>query len=122
MRQKSQAFAYLRINGSDGQKLSSGQFTLFDFISNCFSFSTSKKQIAVTVLDELKRGPQSFKQLQEKLGLKKSSLFLVVLALERAGLVEKQGKNRPMRLSGVFSRNVNSYANWWESWSSPLSR
>ncbi|HIH20319.1 TPA: hypothetical protein HA244_03550, partial [Candidatus Micrarchaeota archaeon] len=35
LRQKSQAFAYLRINGSDGQKLSSGQFTLFDFISNC---------------------------------------------------------------------------------------
>jgi len=48
--------------------------------------------------------------------LQKSSLFLVLLALERAGLIEKTGKNRPIKLSGVFSQALNSYSSWWAGW------
>ncbi len=117
LRQKGQAFAYFRVSGVDSLKVSSGQFTLFDFISNCFSFSTARKRIAADVLAELKREPQSFKQLQEKLGLAKSSLYLVLLALERAGLVAREGKNKPVRLSGGFSETLANYASWWASWS-----
>ncbi|HLD62751.1 MAG TPA: helix-turn-helix domain-containing protein [Candidatus Norongarragalinales archaeon] len=117
LKQKSQAFAYFRVRQEDAQRISSGQFTVFDFISNCFSFSTAKKQVAADVLASLKREPQTFKQLQEALGVGKSTLFLVVLALERAGLVEKQGKNRPLRLSREFSQALNAYALWWSGWS-----
>lgn len=117
LRQKSQAFAYFRVRQEDAQLVSSGQFTVFDFISNCFSFSTAKKQVAADVLASLKAEPQTFKQLQEALGVGKSTLFLVVLALERAGLVEKQGKARPLRLSQAFSRALEAYAGWWSGWS-----
>lgn len=117
LKQKSQAFAYFRVSGEDAKKVSAGQFTLFDFISNCFSFSTPRKKIAADVLAELKKEPQSFKQLQEKLKLSKSSLYMVVIALERAGLVLKEGKNKPLRLSGSFSKTLENYASWWSSWS-----
>jgi len=116
LRQKANAFTYFRVRGDDAASISSGQFTLFDFISNCFSFSTAKKQVAADVLAALKREPQTFKQLQEKLGVKKSTLFLVLLALERAGLVEKRGKNKPLALSPAFSQTLGSYASWWADW------
>jgi len=116
LKQKNQAFAYFKIASDDPERIVSGQFTLFDFISNCFSFSVSKKKAAADVLMELKKNPSTFKQLQEKLGLQKSSLFLVLLALERAGLIEKTGKNRPIKLSGVFSQALNSYSSWWAGW------
>ncbi len=75
LRQKSQAFAYFRVRQEDAQLVSSGQFTVFDFISNCFSFSTAKKQVAADVLASLKAEPQTFKQLQEALGVGKSTWF-----------------------------------------------
>ncbi|MEM4255506.1 MAG: helix-turn-helix domain-containing protein [Candidatus Norongarragalinales archaeon] len=116
LKQKNQAFAYFRVRKEDAPAVSSGQFTIFDFISNCFSFSTARKQVAADVLTELKASELTFKQLQEKLGTPKSTLFLVVLALERAGLVEKQGKTRPLRLSSVFSSGLEAYASWWRGW------
>ncbi len=117
LRQKSQAFAYFRVNQEDAARVAAGQFTVFDFISNCFSFSTAKKQVAADVLASLKAESQTFKQLHERLGVKKSTLFLVVLALERAGLVEKQGKNKPLLLSQAFSQALDAYAVWWRGWS-----
>ncbi|MFH1056895.1 MAG: MarR family transcriptional regulator [Candidatus Micrarchaeota archaeon] len=116
LKQKGQSFAYFRVSKEDSARINSGQFTLFDFISNCFSFSTAKKRVAAQVLAELKQKPASFKQIQESMGLKKSTLFMVVLALERAGLVEREGKNKPMRLSQGFSSVLGSYASWWGRW------
>jgi len=116
LRQKGQAFAYFRVAKEDHARIQAGQFTLFDFISNCFSFSTEKKKIAAGVLAELRQNPQTFTQLREKMGLGKSTLFLVLLALERAGLVEREGKNKPLRLSQDFSSILLSYASWWGQW------
>lgn len=116
LKQKNQAFAYFRVNGEDSEKITSGQFTIFDFITNCFAFSTAKKKIAADVLAELKKEPQTFKRLQESLSLKKSTLFMVLLALERAGLVSKDGKNKPIRLSKGFSGALDKYSAWWSQW------
>lgn len=116
LKQKSQTFAHFRVAKDDLAPLSSSQFTIFDFISHCFSFSNPRKQVAADVLNELKKGPASFKELQERLSAKKSSLFLVLLALERAGLVERKGKSKPFELSGGFSGILRAYAGWWESW------
>lgn len=117
LKQKGNAFTRFRVSKEDENKIRAGQFTLFDFISNCFSFSAGGKEAAAGVLSALKREPQTFKQLQETLGVKKGTLFLVVLALERAGLVEKQGKNKPLALSKGFSQVLNSYSSWWSGWS-----
>lgn len=114
-KQKSQQFTYFRVNGGDSAKFSSGQFTLYDFITNSFAFSPSKRDMAVAVLEEVRVEPKSFQQLLEKLGAKKSSLYLLCLSLERSGLIEREGgKRAPYRLSSSFGDALASYASWWQ--------
>ena len=115
-RQKSNCFAYFKVNKTDQQAISTGRFTIFDFISNSFHFSFSKKQLAIKVLESLKEKPKAFKELVEELKASKSSLYLVVTALKNSGLIESKGKNKPFRLSQGFSQSLTSYASWWINW------
>ncbi len=116
VKQKSQSHTYFRVLSSDLPRIATAQYTIFDFIANAFSNSPSKKELAITVLMELKQGPKSFIQLQKSLGLKKSSLYLVVLGLERAGLLQSNGRGKPLELSGKFSEILRKNAEWWQVW------
>lgn len=116
-KQKSQAYAYFRVSGLDAQKVGSGQFTLYDFITNLFSYSTAKRDLAVNVLERLKEKPQAFAQLEAGLKAKKSTLYLLCLSLERSGLVEREGGKRSVyRLSNGFSESLAAYSQWWGKW------
>ncbi len=116
LKQKNQSHTYFRVHSGDLQRIATAQYTIFDFIANAFSFSTTKKELAITVLMELKQGPKSFIQLQKSLNLKKSSLYLVVLSLERAGLLQSNGRGKPLTLSNKFSEILKKNAEWWQNW------
>lgn len=116
LQQKNQQFAYFRINKADSAKLESMQFNIYDFISASFAFSQPKKELAIGVLNALKVKPAAFSELVTQLNAKKSSLFLVCLSLERAGLIERKGKGEPYQLVTSFSDMLASYANWWKFW------
>ncbi|MFH1750637.1 MAG: hypothetical protein ABH863_03080 [Candidatus Micrarchaeota archaeon] len=115
-KQKSQAFSYFRINSQDASKIQSSQFTIYDFITNSFAFSQTKKELTIQVLEELKTNELTFIQLQKKLGAKKSTLYMLILALQKSGLVNPSGKNAPLRLSGSFSEMLALYSEWWGKW------
>lgn len=119
-RQKSQSYAYFRVRALPEERaaMGSAQFTIYDFVSNAFSFSTPKKELAISVFEELAKGQKPFKELLEATGAGKSSLYLVLVALERSGLVERagEGKGASYRLSGRFSDSLREYAGWWERW------
>ncbi len=115
--QKKQAYAYFRVNGSDDKKVALGQFTLFDFITNLFSYSPVKRDMAVKILEILKEEDLTFTELVEKMNAKKSSLYLLCLSLQRSGLIEKEeGKKTKFKLSSSFSNTLFSYSNWWQKW------
>ncbi|MFH1779826.1 MAG: hypothetical protein ABH803_01625 [Candidatus Micrarchaeota archaeon] len=114
--QKKKSFAYFKVNKEDFLKINSNQYTLYDFITNCFSFSRTKKDITMQLLLELRGGPKSFKEMQIKLNLKKSTLFLLVTALTKSGLIEYEGKKSLISLSPIFSEVLKKYAEWWVSW------
>ncbi|MDP3742377.1 MAG: hypothetical protein Q8R15_03620 [Candidatus Micrarchaeota archaeon] len=116
LQQKSQQFAYFKINKEDATKLESMQFNIYDFISASFAFSQPKKELAIGVLNALKTKPSAFSELVIQLNAKKSSLFLVCLSLERAGLIERKGKGEPYHLVTSFSDMLASYAKWWKFW------
>lgn len=113
-RQKAQSFTYFKINASDQENISGKKYSIYDFINNSFSFSRKRKEAAVSVLEELKQGEASFTELRLKLKAPKSSLFLLLLSLERSGLIEK--KEEKYSLSEKFAQALNSYAEWWSSW------
>lgn len=115
-KQKGQQYAYFRIRADDVPKMNSHQFSIYDFITNSFAFSQTKKQLAVSVLEALKQEPLSFIELQKKLQAKKSTLYLLVLSLQRSGLVTNAAKNEKLELSREFSEALKSYAAWWQDW------
>ena len=116
-KQKSQCYAYFRVRKEEVEKIKGGQFTTYDFITDSFYFSHTKKQLAARLLDALKKKPTRFSELAKTLGAGKSTLYLLCLALERSGLIEKNGENGPeYRLSPGFSDALGEYANWWNRW------
>lgn len=115
-KQKSQAFSYFRIDRSDLEKMGSMQFTIYNFINNSFSFSQTKKELTIKVLEELKKGECTFIELQRRLQAKKSTLYMLVLSLQKSGLVVQTQKNEPLKLSSSFSDTLRQYSGWWEKW------
>ena len=115
-RQKNVFCARVRVQTSDLRKINKNAFTLFDFLDACFSFSPSSKKQAAVVLQELKKGPVTFVQLLSRTNASKSSLFLLLEALKKSGLVEVRGGGGAFSLSGGFSEAVSSYALWWSGW------
>ena len=115
-KQKAQSFINFRIDLSEAKKLRGAQFTIYDFINNSFYFSHTKKQLSIRILEALKEREQSFGELVKRFGAKKSTLYLLCLALERSGLIERDGKGKPFRLSKKFADAVTHYSSWWQSW------
>ena len=115
-RQKSQCYAYFRVKKEDLPKISSSLFTIYDFITNSFAYSTTKKTLAIGVLEQVKQRPSTFTELTNALAAKKSTLYLVCLSLERSGLIRRAGKNAPYELDDSFGKALRTYADWFDSW------
>ncbi len=117
-KQKQQTTTYFRVDSSDVQKILSGQYTLYDFVDNAFFFSNTRKELAINVLEQLKQKPQTFAELQTNLKLKKSTLYLLLFALNKSGLVvfTRGKRNQPIHLSTSFSQTLEKNAEWWRAW------
>ncbi len=116
LKQKNQSFSYFRINYNDLDKITNYQFTIYDFITNSFSFSQSKKEITIKILGKLKEKPTSFYDLLKELKAKKSSLYLACISLEKSGMIEREKVGSPYKLSAKFSQTLKEYSKWWEDW------
>ncbi|MBI3588531.1 helix-turn-helix domain-containing protein [Candidatus Micrarchaeota archaeon] len=116
-RQKAQNYAHFRIRLEELSKISSSQFTLYDLVSDAFAFSPSKKESAERILESImEAGPLSFSQLHCKLGLPKSTLYLICLSLQRSGFLQRESPRKPFSISTKFSQALRQYAGWWEKW------
>jgi DNA-binding HxlR family transcriptional regulator len=117
-KQKQQASTYFRVASEDTPKITSGQYTLYDFIDNAFSFSDTRKELAINVLECLKQKPLTFAELQKNLKLKKSTLYLLLISLAKSGLIscEQGRRNQPIALSTAFSQTLEKNASWWRAW------
>ncbi len=115
LRQKSQSYTRFKIDAGDLSRISSSQFSIFDFITNSFSFSPKKKQLSVKLLELLSQQPASFPQIVASLEARKSTVYFLCLSLERSGLIRK-GESKEYALSEGFSQALRNYAEWWEKW------
>ena len=115
-KQKENAYIFLRIKYADLQKISDGQFSIYDFLNNLFPKSKIKQNLALKIFEELKKEPCTFKMLLQRLGAKKSTLFGVCLALLRSGLINRKTKREPFVLSNSFASIIREYSYWWERW------
>lgn len=115
-KQKENAYVFLQVKYSDMQKLTNGQFTIYDFLNILFPGSKIKQDIATKIFDELKKEPCTFRMLLQRTQAKKSTLFGVCLALLRSGIINRKTKREPFVLSNSFSSVIREYSYWWERW------
>lgn len=115
VRQKNQSFARFKIDSGDLARMTSAQFSIFDFITNSFAFSPKKKQLSIKLLGRLSHKPASFPELVAELDSRKSTVYFLCLSLERSGLIAKNGAKQ-YALSTGFSNALRNYAEWWEKW------
>ena len=111
-----QHFAHLRVDLTDGGRIQTGQFTLFDLVDRCFSFSTKRKQLAVQVLTLISEKPATFTALLAETGVQKSSLHLTLTALEQSGLIKQERRGHEFGLSEAFGSGLQAYAGFWTNW------
>ncbi len=111
-----QSFAHLRVDLADGARIQTGQFTRFDLVDRCFSFSTKRKQLAVQVLALLADKPATFTALLAETGVQKSSLHLTLTALEQSGLIQQERRGQVFELSEAFGAGLQAYAGFWVNW------
>lgn len=114
--QKSHQYALFCINKNELEKLDSFQFSLYDFIKASFAFKENKKTLSVAVLEELRKQPKTFAELVNALKVPRGTLFLTCLALERSGMIKRDGKRKPYSIDYTFTVILKKYAEWWERW------
>ncbi len=115
-RQKATCYAYFRVNIDEQKKTKAAQYTIYDFVNDSFHFSPTKKELTIRVLEALKEKPMDFTELAARLSAKKSTLYLLLTALHRSGLIDRETKRQPYRLSISFSSMLREYSYWWENW------
>ena len=113
-RQRDSSFVYYRARAEDSNKTAANTFNIYDFVSNAFAFSPKRKDAFVKVLEALKEKPRGFSELMGTSGLGRSALYLLLLSLERSGVVAKNG--RKYVLSDAFSSSLEASAAWWRRW------
>ncbi|MBI2445774.1 hypothetical protein HYV43_05280 [Candidatus Micrarchaeota archaeon] len=111
-----QQFAHLRVDLTDGAKIRTGQFTLFDLVDRCFSFSQKRKRLAVQVLTLLSEKPRTFTALLSETRAQKSALHLALRALEQSGLIRQERRGAVFELSEEFAMGLWAYAVFWRNW------
>jgi len=114
-RQKSQSFARFKLDFGDLPKIKNGQFTIYDFVTNSFLFSPSKKQLSIKLLEAVSEAPRTFPELVKLLHTPKSTLYFLCLSLERSGLIKKTPAKQ-YALSNEAAGVLREYAGWWENW------
>ena len=116
-RQKSESAARLRVRAADAAEIASAKYTIYDFADNAFSFSPARKELASKLLSALRERPRAFAELESEFAVPKSTLFLLLTALEESGLVMQAGRGEPLALSAAFSSSLRANADWWQKWS-----
>lgn len=114
--QKSHQYSLFRINKNELEKLDSFQFSVYDFINASFAFKENKKTLSASVLEALKTKPMTFAELVNHLKVPRGTLFLVCLALERSGMIKREGKRKPYVIDDAFTTVLKKYAEWWDRW------
>ncbi len=117
-RQKKESAARLRVRVGDADRIAASRYTIYDFADNAFSFSPARKELAIKILTALRERPRPFAELESEFSAPKSTLFLLVTALEESGLVVfGGGRGEPISLSAEFSASLRANADWWRKWS-----
>jgi len=96
------------------EKINLGEFTLEDFVLLLFPKGKKKmRECALVILKELKEKPQTISEIVEKHKLKRGTAYDAANFMQRLGIIDREAKYAPARLSSKFPLALERLAFWY---------
>ncbi|MBN2095535.1 MAG: hypothetical protein JW727_05790 [Candidatus Aenigmarchaeota archaeon] len=98
------------------EKINLGEFSISDFVSVIFPGSQAKmREAAQIILRELLEEQKTISEIVEKNNLPRGTAYDAANKLQRLGILDKEGKYAPMRISSKFSLSLERLAVWYRA-------
>lgn len=98
-----------------GEKINLGEFDLEDFVQVLFPKQKKMREVGLIVLKELSEGQKTISEIVEKHKLARGTTYDAANKMQRLGIIDREGKYAPMRLSGKFPLSLERLALWYRA-------
>jgi predicted transcriptional regulator len=105
----------MEITTYQGEKINLGEFDIEDFVAVLFPTQNKMKKVALTLVKELKEGPKTVSEIVEKYKLPRGTTYDAANKMQRLGIIDREGKYAPVRLSSKFALSLERLALWYRS-------
>ena len=99
-----------------GEKINLNEFGITDFVEVVFPGPQQKmRDSALVILRELLEGPKTISEIAEKNKLARGTAYDAANKMQRLGILDKEGKYAPMRISSKFALSLERLAVWYRA-------
>ncbi|HIE41213.1 MAG TPA: transcriptional regulator [Candidatus Aenigmarchaeota archaeon] len=105
----------MEITTYQSEKINLGEFTLDDFVDIIFPKQEKMKKCALIILKELIEGKKTISEIVEKHKLTRGTTYDAANKMQRLGIINKEGKYAPVRLSSKFPLALERLALWYRT-------
>jgi predicted transcriptional regulator len=99
-----------------GEKINLGEFGIEDFVSVIFPGAQEKmRSSAIIVLRELLEGPKTISEIVDRNKMARGTAYDAANKMQRLGIINKEGKYAPVRISSKFSLSLERLAVWYRT-------
>ncbi len=103
----------MEITTYQGEKINLGEFSLEDLTQVIFPKQKKMREVGLIVLKELSEGQKTISEIVEKHKLPRGTTYDAANAMQRLGIVNREGKYAPVRISGKFALSLERLALWY---------
>ena len=105
----------MEITTYQSEKINLGEFTLDDFVYVIFPNQKKMRDTALIILKELKENSKTISEIVEKHKLPRGTAYDAANKMQRLGILNKEGKYAPIRISSKFSLSLERLSLWYRS-------
>jgi len=97
------------------EKINLGEFTIEDFVYVLFPNQEKMRKAALTILQELSKESKTISEIVEKHKLARGTAYDAANKMQRLGIIDREGKYAPVRLSGKFALALERLSLWYRA-------
>jgi len=99
-----------------GEKINLNEFGIADFVEVVFPGPQKKmREIALIILRDLLEGPKTISEIVDKNKLARGTAYDAANKMQRLGILDKEGKYAPMRISSKFALSLERLGVWYRT-------
>ena len=98
------------------EKINLGEFNIEDFVSVIFpGAQKSMRAASLVIIRELGEGPKTISEIVDKCKLPRGTSYDAANKMQRLGILDREGKYAPVRLSAKFPLSLERLSLWYRA-------